>query len=495
MDGSVSPGGDGRPVRPSEWIDEVCDRFELNWRAGRMPRIEDYLAEAGDADRPSLLRELVALEIELRRRRGERPETQEYLDRFAGAAAMVAAAFQETTITFQGRADVPAPGASNEDTESDGTAAKHRLPEVLRAAAVYRPQRYHARGGLGEVLAAHQEELDRTVALKRIRPDQLDEAARRRFLREAAITAQLQHPGIVPIYGLGQDDDGPFYTMPFIAGQTLHEAIEAFHGDEALQRDPGRRAIGFRGLLQQFIVVCDTMAYAHDQGVIHRDLKPSNIMLGPYGETLVLDWGLARRLGADDFSTDGDRDAPSPSPWADDLTATGDVLGTPQFMSPEQARGEPATPASDIFCLGLILYAILTGRRPYQGRTLGEVLDKVRRCEFRPPRQVTPGLSRAAGGDLPQGDGGAARGAVSDGAGDGGGRPALAGRRAGGGLARAARPACLALASEAPHDRRGFRVGTARRHGRPGDHLPKPAACGAGRASPGPAMVDQSHDG
>ena len=185
--------------------------------------------------------------------------------------------------------------------------ANRRLPDVLRATAVYRPERHHAHGGLGEVLTAHQEELDRTVALKRIRPDKLHDTARRRFLREAAITARLQHPGIVPIYGLGQDDDGPFYTMPFIEGQTLQEAIDAFHGDESLRRDPGRRSLKFRGLLQQFIAVCNTVAYAHDQGVVHRDLKPSNIMLGPYGETLVMDWGLAKRFGADDAGARGRR--------------------------------------------------------------------------------------------------------------------------------------------------------------------------------------------
>ena len=104
----------------------------------------------------------------------------------------------------------------------------------------------------------------------------------------------------MPIYGLGQDKDGPFYTMPFIEGRTLQEAIDAFHGDEASGRDPGRRGLEFRGLLQRFIAVCNTMAYAHDQGVMHRDLKPSNIMLGPYGETLVMDWGLAKRLGTDE---------------------------------------------------------------------------------------------------------------------------------------------------------------------------------------------------
>ena len=121
---------------------------------------------------------------------------------------------------------------------ADGAGPDRGLPEVLRATAVYRPRGHHDQGGLGEVFAAHQEELDRTVALKRIRPDKLHDAARRRFLREAAITARLQHPGIVPIYGLGQDDDGPFYTMPFIEGQTLQEAIDAFHGDESLRPRP-----------------------------------------------------------------------------------------------------------------------------------------------------------------------------------------------------------------------------------------------------------------
>ena len=283
------------------------------------------------------------------------------------------------------------------DGGPDGLWADRRLPDDLHATAVYRPRRFHARGGLGEVLAARQEELDRTVALKRIRPDKLHDAARRRFLREAAITARLQHPGIVPIYGLGQDEDGPFYTMPFIEGRTLQEAIDAFHRDEASGRDPGGRALAFRGLLQQFIAVCNTMAYAHDQGVIHRDLKPSNIMLGPYGETLVLDWGLAKRFGTDDAGVEVEGDAPSPSPSPEALTATGAVLGTPRYMSPEQARGEPASPASDVFSLGLVLYAILTGKSPYADAVLqgGDLQRAVREAAVVPPRRRNPGLPGA----------------------------------------------------------------------------------------------------
>ncbi len=271
------------------------------------------------------------------------------------------------------------------------------LPEVLRATAVYRPRSHHGHGGLGVVVTAHEEELDRTVALKRIRPDRLREVARRRFLREAVLTARLQHPGIVPIYGLGQDDRGPFYTMPLIEGRTLQEAINAFHRPEPFPPDPGDRSLRLRALLQHFIAICNTVAYAHDQGVVHRDLKPSNLMLGPYGETLVMDWGLAKPFGAAEPASEGDSELPSPSPSPEDITATGEVLGTPRYMSPEQARGEPAVPAGDIFSLGLILYAIVTGKSAFDESTLRgpDRLGAVRDAAIVPPRQRDPRLSRA----------------------------------------------------------------------------------------------------
>jgi serine/threonine protein kinase/tetratricopeptide (TPR) repeat protein len=277
------------------------------------------------------------------------------------------------------------------------TTAAGQLPDALHATAVYEPRRRHAMGGQGEVLVAHHRELDRLVALKRVRPDRLHEQARRRFLREAAITARLQHPGIVPVYAIGQDQDGPFYTMPLVEGQTLSEAIAEFHGDEALKRDPGRRSLKFRGLLQRFVAVCETIAYAHDRGVTHRDLKPSNIILGAYGETLVMDWGLAKSHRGDDPGPKDDGDAPSPSPSPEALTATGAVMGTPRYMSPEQARGEPASPASDIFSLGLILYEILTGRPTFDPANVKnmDLLEAVRQVAIAPPRSHDASLPRA----------------------------------------------------------------------------------------------------
>jgi serine/threonine protein kinase len=166
--------------------------------------------------------------------------------------------------------------------------------------------RLHARGGLGQVHLARDEKLKRPVALKEIRPDRRDNALlRQRFMMEAEITGQLEHPGIVPIYDLDQGAGGEVrYAMRFVQGRTLRAAILDYH------RQPA--PLAFRELLQRFVSVCQTIAYAHSQGVIHRDLKPDNVLLGDYGETLVVDWGMARRLGA----TSGRRDrlAATPAP-------------------------------------------------------------------------------------------------------------------------------------------------------------------------------------
>ena len=157
----------------------------------------------------------------------------------------------------------------------------------------YRILRSHARGGLGEVFVAEDQELHREVALKEIQPEHADDpTSRSRFVLEAEITGGLEHPGIVPVYGLGKYDDGrPFYAMRFIQGNSLKEGVDRLH------KSSPRIAYGsteFRRLLGRFVDVCNAIEYAHSRGVLHRDLKPGNIILGKYGETLVVDWGTGQ---------------------------------------------------------------------------------------------------------------------------------------------------------------------------------------------------------
>jgi tetratricopeptide (TPR) repeat protein/tRNA A-37 threonylcarbamoyl transferase component Bud32 len=256
----------------------------------------------------------------------------------------------------------------------------------------YRILRPHARGGLGEVFVAEDTELQREVALKEIRKEHAGNAASRsRFVLEAKITGGLEHPGIVPIYGLGQYEDGrPFYAMRFIKGDNLKEAIQDFH-EKNPPRDAGERNVAFRELLGRFVDVCNAVAYAHSRGVLHRDLKPGNVMLGKYGETLVVDWGLAKPVGRAEGLPDS-REATLRLSSADcDLPATqmGSAVGTPAFMSPEQAAGrlDQLGPAADIYSLGATLYALLTGKVPFEGG-LAEVLRQVQCGEFPAPRQV-----------------------------------------------------------------------------------------------------------
>src|SRR5262249_54741200 len=157
----------------------------------------------------------------------------------------------------------------------------------------------HAKGGLGQVSVALDEELHREVALKEIQERHADHPeSRARFLMEAEVTGGLEHPGIVPVYGLGQYRDGrPFYAMRFIRGDNLKDAIERLHKADGSTQDAGERSLEFRKLLGRFMDVCQAISYAHSRGVLHRDLKPGNVMLGQYGETLVVDWGLAKPLG------------------------------------------------------------------------------------------------------------------------------------------------------------------------------------------------------
>jgi serine/threonine-protein kinase len=302
--------------------------------------------------------------------------------------AHVSAARQEEAVPGT-RAPV---GNENEEAEAPAT----RPPSVgtpTSSGLRFRILRPHARGGLGEVFVACDEELHREVALKEIQGRHADHPdSRTRFVVEAEITGGLEHPGIVPVYGLGHYADGrPFYAMRFIRGDSLQQAIEAFHKADVPDRDPGERALSLRGLLGRFVDVCNAIAYAHSRGVLHRDLKPGNIMLGNYGETLVVDWGLAKAGGGRDPATVSAEGMLRPTSASGSApTQMGQAVGTPAYMSPEQAAGrlDLLGPASDVYSLGATLYCLLTGKLPFEGNDDGALLQRVQKGDYLLPRQV-----------------------------------------------------------------------------------------------------------
>lgn len=285
---------------------------------------------------------------------------------------------EDATITHAG------PSASSDVGEGSSLNTRFRI---------IRP---HAEGGLGKVSVAMDRELNREVALKEIKEAYVhDESARTRFTLEAEITGGLEHPGIVPVYGLGHRDDGqPFYAMRFIKGDSLKEAADRFHSTPSYTKDR-YRSLTFRRLLERFVDVCNAVEYAHSRGVLHRDLKPGNVMLGKYGETLVVDWGLAKAVGKDESYAKTDEQTFQPALSGSSLaTQMGSALGTPSFMSPEQAAGrlDELGPQSDVYSLGATLYYLLTNRPPFVDANPEIVIAKVQLGEFDRPRQVQPDI-------------------------------------------------------------------------------------------------------
>jgi serine/threonine protein kinase len=231
-------------------------------------------------------------------------------------------------------------------------------------------------GGMGTVFLARDRELDRAVALKVLTtaPDNADAIAR--MVTEARITARLEHPSIVPVHDAGVLPDGRFYyAMKLVRGKRLDE------------QHHGRQELSER--LQLFQKICDAVAFAHAHGFIHRDLKPQNIMLGPFGEVLVLDWGVAKQIGATPSRNDDGGKLPTAQ------TASGTVIGTPGYMAPEQARGDANLDESaDVYALGAILYFLLSGRAPVHESLLPDS-GKAVATVVTPPCRFDPSIPRS----------------------------------------------------------------------------------------------------
>jgi serine/threonine protein kinase len=396
------------------------------WQSGERILAEAYLKPypALQADIEKAL-ELVYGEFLLREERGESPPLEEYVQRFPQYAERLRqqwnlhrALASDLSHIEPGEAEArrqetvlsSTQSAGQQDAAAESTRAEQ--PEKIRSLYLGAPSerytltRLHAQGGLGQVWLARDATLGREVALKELRPERAGyQPLLDRFLEEATITGQLEHPGIVPVYELAQrpESNQPFYTMRFIKGRTLSEASQAYHQKRQTGHVGGLDLVA---LLNAFVAVCNAVAYAHARGVIHRDLKGRNVVLGDFGEVIVLDWGLAKarsqhtqkadQRGAETSEEMLPRVRIEDHGWRE-KTAEGQVLGTPGYMAPEQALGKQAEidERTDIYGLGAILYEILTGQPPFTGESLEQIQRKVIHEPPVPPRALVPATPRA----------------------------------------------------------------------------------------------------
>ena len=386
---------DGLDIDLARRIDEVCRRFEADWREGRQPRIEDYLVDVPDEGRPALRAELEALERELRpsEETVARPEAGPPTAPEPQTAPNPSTIAEAPTIAPGPPPTSPMPGAAPSSVHEEATVPPGnppRSPHDQPTAAVlgqdpsatpgaseptriryfgdYEIIREIARGGMGVVFQARQVSLNRPVALKMILAGQLaNETDVKRFYTEAEAAANLDHPGIVPIYEVGQHEGQHYFSMGFVEGQSLAQRL----ADGPL---PPREAAAL------MVKVAEAIEYAHGRGVIHRDLKPANILLDQNGNPRVTDFGLAKKLQGDSG-----------------LTGSGQIMGTPSYMPPEQAGGKRGEvgPAADVYALGATLYALVTGRPPFQAATAMDTVIQVISDEPVPPRRLNPRRIRA----------------------------------------------------------------------------------------------------
>ena len=352
----------GRPERLDlQQIDVVCDRFEKAWIAGQRPELAEFLAQVPARMRALLFRDLLSLDLEYCRRRGELPDCRPYRERFPDFVDVVATAFrshfqQSAVIRLETARTMRA--ASHRQLTGEASTTWRRANWVFRQRTAWadgirlrNPERAGARRNGGCFQSPASRDSNRIVALKVVKSGRFaSEAELIRFQNEAEAVAQLDHPHIVPIYEVGECHGQHFFSMKLITGTSLDRRAEQYASDP-------------RATAKLAAVVARAVHHAHQRGILHRDLKPANVMVDEAGEPHVTDFGLAKRLGG-----------------SQELTQSDALLGTPSYMSPEQASGSQGaiSTATDVYGLGTILYALLAGRAPFAGTTLVDMLEMVR---------------------------------------------------------------------------------------------------------------------
>lgn len=381
-------------------IDKICAEFDAAWQQdGASPSIHSFLPDESEFEgeaRQALAEKLVSLDIRHRARLDRSLPKTEYLNQLPGFIDGVESAFVQMEQNVA-HGDAHGRTQIRSGKPRSGGSISQRADE---SHARYQPTEIHARGGLGAVYRARDHELKRIVALKEILPEHGDKVHyQEKFIFEAEVTGSLEHPGIVPVYGLGRyRDNQPYYAMRFIRGHSFSEVIKGFHRAHPTLTPDVYLGREFRSLLRRLIDACNAIQFAHEHGVLHRDIKPANIMLGRHGETLVVDWGLAKVITSSVAATKerGLTVFEGLSGSGSSKTRLGAIVGTPMYMSPEQALGDNDSldGRTDIYSLGAVLFNLITGATPIDGRTSIDIIKNVRSGNVRRVDRLKPSAPR-----------------------------------------------------------------------------------------------------